>query len=560
MKGVVVRPLEFDDAWVGPYRLLAELGAGGMGRVYLASGPDGGLVAVKQIDPRYAGDEGFRERFSREVDACRRLSGAYTASVIDADPAAPEPWLASVYVPGPSLADVLAEVRALPEAATVHLAARLASALGDTHRAGLVHRDVKPSNVLLTDDGLRLIDFGIVRSVAAETDSTLTKVPIGSPAYMSPEQAQGLAVTTASDIFSLGTVLVVACTGEHPFQVPGDMAATLRRLLEERPDLSLVPSRLRRILDRCLAKDPAERPTAEQLRALIGHVPPTNRPWPAAVSDLIVRRRAEIDRLLSGGATEETQILTPTPALRQQTRPHPGPSFEPATPPVAAGRPPSSPKRPARGPLRLLVAGGAGVLLVAAFVTGFFWLWPDGSADTGSDNAAVGDSDDSSPEKGEASGEDASGPARGEGENTPEQEMPDEPVQEEPAGPPVGVIVGSGGGCMDVAQGSVESGTAIQLWECNGTAAQQWTLEADGSIQAFGKCLDVRAGDTENGTKVHLWDCHGGANQQWIAQDGVLIDSNSGRCLDDPLDSPNGTQLQIWDCHGGANQQWILPS
>ncbi|WP_262366448.1 serine/threonine-protein kinase, partial [Streptomyces sp. WAC05950] len=189
-------------------------------RVLLAAGPDGRLVAVKQVLAHFADDEGFRARFRREVTASRKVSGAYTAAVIDADPDAPTPWLASVFVAGPSLGAVVKAVGVLPEDVVRRLAAGLTSALAEIHRAGLVHRDLKPDNVLLAEDGVRVIDLGIARATEGEpegdTGLTRTGFVVGSPAYMSPEQAEGHPLTPASDVFSLGSVLVMALTGRSP--------------------------------------------------------------------------------------------------------------------------------------------------------------------------------------------------------------------------------------------------------------------------------------------------------------------------------------------------------
>lgn len=191
---------------VGPFEVVGVLGQGGMGRVLLAAGPDGRLVAVKQVLAHFADDEGFRARFRREVTASRKVSGAYTAAVIDADPDASTPWLASVFVAGPSLGAVVKAGGVLPEDVVRRLAAGLTSALAEIHRAGLVHRDLKPDNVLLAEDGVRVIDLGIARATEgeAEGDTGLTRTGfvVGSPAYMSPEQAEGHPLTPASDVFS----------------------------------------------------------------------------------------------------------------------------------------------------------------------------------------------------------------------------------------------------------------------------------------------------------------------------------------------------------------------
>lgn len=217
--GPSMRPRrESDPAEVGPYRVLAELGRGGMGRVLLGAGPDGRLVAVKQVHERFAADAAFRARFRREVAASRRVSGAYTAAVMDADVEAVTPWLASVFVVGPSLADAVESGGPLPSDAVHGLAVGLATALVEIHRAGLIHRDLKPGNVLLAEDGVRVIDFGIARAVEEDAELTHTGGVIGSPAFMSPEQAEGRALTPASDVFSLASLLALALSGRSPFE------------------------------------------------------------------------------------------------------------------------------------------------------------------------------------------------------------------------------------------------------------------------------------------------------------------------------------------------------
>ncbi|WP_130342910.1 protein kinase domain-containing protein [Herbihabitans rhizosphaerae] len=296
-----------DAREVGPYRLVAELGSGAMGRVLLGVSPDGRRVAVKQVRAEFAEDTGFRARFRREVDASRAVSGAYTAAVMDADADAPTPWLASVFVPGPSLRQAVDAVGPLPAESVRHLAAGLASALIEIHRAGLVHRDLKPSNVLLTDDGPRVIDFGIARAVEGgeSTELTHTGVVIGSPAFMSPEQADGREMTPASDVFSVGAILLLTITGRSPFSGTST-PQTLYNVVHAEPDMDGVPDELRAIVAPCLAKDPAERPSPKELLELVGRVTPTERPWPDGVHRLIAAQRAEVAAHL--GESESTAI------------------------------------------------------------------------------------------------------------------------------------------------------------------------------------------------------------------------------------------------------------
>ncbi|MDX3801919.1 protein kinase domain-containing protein [Streptomyces sp. AK04-3B] len=258
---------------VGPYRLLGRLGSGGMGRVYLGRSAGGRTVAVKIVHPHLALDEEFRARFRREVEAARRVGGAWTAPVLDADPEATVPWVATGYAAGPSLAAAVASGGALPEHSVRVLGAGLAEALGTVHGLGLVHRDVKPSNVLLTVDGPLLIDFGIARATDGTASLTSTGVSVGSPGYMAPEQILGRGASGAADVFSLGAVLVYAATGRSPF--PGDSsAALLYKVVHEEPELGPpeggLRGELRAVAEACLVKDPAARPSPEEVARRLG--------------------------------------------------------------------------------------------------------------------------------------------------------------------------------------------------------------------------------------------------------------------------------------------------
>ncbi|WP_118082513.1 serine/threonine-protein kinase [Streptomyces sp. CC0208] len=256
-----MQPLGVDEpTTVGPYRLLGRLGSGGMGRVYLGRSAGGRTVAVKIVHPHFALDEEFRARFRREVDAARRVGGAWTAPVLDADPEAAVPWVATGYAAGPSLASAVADGGPLPEHSVRVLGAGLAEALAAVHELGLVHRDVKPSNVLLTVDGPLLIDFGIARATDGTASLTSTGVSIGSPGYMSPEQILSKGISGAADVFSLGAVLAYAATGAPPF--PGDSSASLLyKVVHEEPELGSLSGELRDVVESCLDKSAQERPT-----------------------------------------------------------------------------------------------------------------------------------------------------------------------------------------------------------------------------------------------------------------------------------------------------------
>ncbi|MEV6575260.1 serine/threonine-protein kinase [Streptomyces sp. NPDC051577] len=270
-----MQPLEAGEPrTIGAYRLLGRLGAGGMGRVYLGRSAGGRTVAVKIVHPHFASDEEFRARFRREVAAARRVGGEWTAPVLDADPEAPVPWVATGYVAGPSLDRAVAGYGPLPEHSVRAVGEGLARALVAVHGLGLVHRDVKPSNVMLTlaggpTGGPRLIDFGIARASDGAAALTSTGVSVGSPGYMSPEQILGNPVTGAADVFSLGAVLVFAATGRPPFS--GDNSATLLyKVVHEPPELGAIGfGPLRDLIAACLAKSPADRPAPAVIAAAL---------------------------------------------------------------------------------------------------------------------------------------------------------------------------------------------------------------------------------------------------------------------------------------------------
>jgi hypothetical protein len=266
----VLEPLRrWDPDRIGPYAVLGRLGAGAMGRVYLGRSTAGRLVAVKTIKIELADEAGFRARFAHEVAAARRVSGVFTAAVVAADPEADMPWLATAYVPAPSLSKLVAECGPLPVPAARWLAAGCAEALESIHSAGLVHRDLKPSNVLVSPDGPRVIDFGVARATE-RIQLTVTRGAVGTPAYMAPEQARDTRqASVASDMFSLGATLAFAATGHAPYRGETVMDV-LVRLATEPPDLSGLPAELDGIVTACLARSPRQRPTSAALLGQLG--------------------------------------------------------------------------------------------------------------------------------------------------------------------------------------------------------------------------------------------------------------------------------------------------
>ncbi|KAB2344140.1 protein kinase domain-containing protein [Actinomadura rudentiformis] len=295
-----MEPLQAEDPPAfGPYQLLAKLGAGGMGKVFLGRSGSGRLVAVKVVHDSLAADPEFRARFRREVVAARAVSGAFTAPVIDAAPDAPSPWLVTGYLPGMSLQTAVDAHGPFPTDAVTALGASLAEGLAAVHRAGIVHRDLKPANVLLTPDGPRVIDFGIAR---ATDGSAITRsgMLVGSPGYMAPEQTGERAAGPAGDVFSLGAVLTFAGTGSGPFGT-GAMHAMVYRVLNEAPRLDgITDPGLQGIIVACLDKEPARRPTLDRLlqwllNGLAEHTAPQGTWWlPAPVAADLAQRTAQI--------------------------------------------------------------------------------------------------------------------------------------------------------------------------------------------------------------------------------------------------------------------------
>jgi serine/threonine protein kinase len=259
----------WDPDRIGPYVILGRLGAGAMGQVYLGRSAAGRLVAVKTIKVGLAEEAGFRTRFAQEVAAARRVSGAFTAAVVEADPEADVPWLATAYVPAPSLSQLVQACGPLPVRTVRWLAAGCAEALESIHGAGLVHRDLKPSNVLVAPDGPRVIDFGVARA-AERIELTTSRGAVGTPAYMAPEQARDThQASVASDVYSLGATLLFAATGHPPYR--GDTAMdVLARLATEEPDLSGLPDELTGLIGACLQRMPRMRPTSSAMLAQLG--------------------------------------------------------------------------------------------------------------------------------------------------------------------------------------------------------------------------------------------------------------------------------------------------
>ncbi|WP_097986835.1 serine/threonine-protein kinase [Streptomyces sp. f150] len=320
------QPLKADDpAVVGGYRLAAVLGAGGMGKVYLSYTPGGRPLAIKVIRAEFGEDPEFRRRFQQEVRSAQRVQGLYTAPVIDSDTEGAQPWLATAYVPGPSLAHAVARHGGLPLRSVLLLTVGVAEALGVIHGAGIVHRDLKPANVLLAADGPRVIDFGIARA-ADTTALTGTGVSVGTPAFMAPEQAAAGTVTPATDVFALGQIAAYAAIGAPAFG-EGPSHAVLYRIVHEDPDLSRLPDELRPLVGRCLSRDPADRPALADIIAMCHEISP----------EPLRQGEDWLPQEVAGSITERLRMPAPAPT------PPPQPSTAPTPTEFAPGNAPTPP-------------------------------------------------------------------------------------------------------------------------------------------------------------------------------------------------------------------------
>ncbi|MFF9157731.1 PQQ-binding-like beta-propeller repeat protein [Streptomyces sp. NPDC014846] len=337
---------QHDPRRIGPFEVLGRLGAGGMGLVYLARSASGRRVAIKTVRTELAEDQLFRVRFTREVEAARAVSGFYTAAVVDADPRAAVPWLATAYVPAPSLEEIVNECGPLPAQAVRWLAAGVAEALQSIHGAGLVHRDLKPSNVLVVEDGPRVIDFGIASGVS-NTRLTMTNVAVGTPAYMSPEQAKdSRSVTGASDVFSLGSMLVFAATGHPPFH-GANPVETVFMLLREGPDLTGLPDELRPLIESCMQMEATGRPNPADLQAqLAPHLFGSGSDDSGTASAWLPEKAVGLIESRRGGrpAIKPAPATAPGPRSGGRAAVPPPPPYDPPGPaPVPVGAPGTGP-------------------------------------------------------------------------------------------------------------------------------------------------------------------------------------------------------------------------
>ncbi|WP_405857086.1 protein kinase [Streptomyces sp. NBC_01515] len=612
-----------DPRQAGPYRLMSVLGSGGMGRVYLGHDATGatGPAAVKVIRPEYAEDPLFRKRFEREVGALGRIQGAHIVRLLGSGCEEDLVWVATEYIPGPTLAELVDARGPVDVAAAWRLLADVGRAIEAIWREGIVHRDLKPSNVILGADGARVIDFGVVQA-GDGTSITATGQNVGTPAYMSPEQVRGQEVTAASDVFSLASTLTYAVAGEAPFG-EGTGVDVLHRVAFDPPredvldKVAGIDAELAAFIRTCLDKDPELRPSPEAVfRTAIGHqlstpaggpprVAPQRGPSPvgqpaahpsAAPSDppTTSRKHANTPRkrgrliagavavaaLLVAGSITATLLLlhhgdngtsagpgpgTP-PALAVPENSPPGTGSSPSTAASATkgGATPSAPvtRDPAKLDIRLsscvteLTSGSHGdcVKALQLLLAGYgLHVTVDGEFGKATvDALKVFQTEAGTTASGSVDAQTMKllyGAERG-------------PVRAGSVTVTESVHIVDVARCLDARTG------AVQVWGCNGTAAQKWTLyPVPGHNSQYlvvnrgsHHCLDADRGTIgQNGQVVRTRACDGLGAQRWqLGGHGTLVSVPDGFCLDAyaPGAGQDGQVVQAWGCAGSSNQVW----
>ncbi|GGV19372.1 hypothetical protein GCM10010495_37990 [Kitasatospora herbaricolor] len=537
-----MEPLKVGDPrQVGQYHLLGRLGRGGMGQVYVGRSRGGRAVAVKVVHPEIAGDARFRRRFAQEVAAARRVGGFYTAQVVDADPGADPPWLVTAYVPGPSLQQAVDAHGPLPAEAVGALGAGLAEALTAIHGAGLVHRDLKPGNIILAGDGPRVIDFGISRVMDATHVSTSI---VGTPGFLSPEQAKGLDVGPPGDVFALGAVLMFAATGRGPFGA-GSIESVVYRIVHGDPDLTGLPAPLTELVGACLAKDPAARPAlADVLHQLAGPAATTGRWVPSAVSTMIVDRESELSDQLG---TLSMTVTAPDPSAARTTSLGHVPPFGPPVP-----------HRPRRTALRALTAVCAVVLAAG------------GAMGIRAALAGIGDrAQGAAPSQRQGTTPLPTAPAGSRG--LPSAPAPSSPAPlpalpvKSPAAPsasaPGRVTNTSSGLCVDT-EGPQRADVTLRISDCGYFSGQIWSYGGSGHSVVnppSGLCLDT-AGPPVAGLDVVLRPCGNFTGQLWEYDPLTYRFTNlpSGLCLDTAGPPADYVKLVLNTCGDFTGQSWRM--
>ena len=544
--------LPSDPTQIGPYELRGRLGTGGMGTVYLGHSPGGRLAAVKVIKAQVLAQPDTLARFRREAETLRTVRSAYTAALIDCELTVSPYWMATEFIPGPTLADVLAAEGPMPVDTCMLLTASLAEGLSDIHAHGICHRDLKPQNIILSPTGPHLIDFGLARD-PADTGLTQTDIIVGTLGYVAPELlTSDNGLNPATDVFALGTTIAHAATGRRPYGT-GRAESICYRILEENIDLDGVDPDLEQLIRSCVSRDPAQRPRPDEIIA-----------W--------CRR----NRRQHTAAVVPSAVPQPTPARVPPSWPRASAGGPPGTVPPSWPGAPSSPSaqppaadRPGRVRKRLLLvvaAVAAAVVLVAGGAFAALSLSP--AADLIPVAPAAQGSPWTSPPA-------TAAPSARTPATTPPSRKPSPTVTaakptRTPATPsattqaPVTTVTSADGRCIQMPQTDV-NGAQVKAGKCTGSAGQRWRFTQQGALMPAAdtatRCLDIggNAG-ADIGYRIQLWDCNLGEAELWVPQtDGSLFNARSGRCLSILPDDDGGPALAILACTGKASQRWKLP-
>ncbi|MEV4639696.1 serine/threonine protein kinase [Actinoplanes sp. NPDC049548] len=530
-----------DPARVGRYELEGRLGVGGMGTVYLGRSPGGRPAAVKVISPYLLAHPDTLVRFRRETETLRAVRSAGTATLIDCELSAPPYWMATEFIPGPTLADVLDTGGALPVDECLWLMASLAEGLSDIHAYGICHRDLKPDNVIMSATGPRLIDFGLARG-PDETGLTRTDIVVGTPGYIAPElMTSADELTPAADVFALGATVAHAATGRRPYGA-GRAESICYRILQEDIDLAGVDPELAALIRSCVARDAARRPRPEEI----------------------------IERCRRG------RPAAPVPVAWRETTPSPvpfswsGASLPPESPvrsdlvgtPSESGPATPAPRR--RLPL-VLGAVAAAVALVAGGAFAVRQLRPaeDRPAATPAAQATPWTSAPAPATPSVAATTSTPRPSRSPSKKPPPPPSPTRTPRPSTA-PPVTTVTSADGRCIQMPP-TDSNGAKVQAARCTGSPAQRWRFTREGALMPAAptatRCLDIggNAG-VDIDYRIQLWDCNLGVAQLWVPQsDGSLFNARSGRCLSILPDADGGPALGIRTCTGAPAQRWKLP-